>query len=156
MRLVLQRVTEARVMVNGCTVGSIQTGLLVLLGISKGDTQADADYLLKKILEVRIFPDDTGRMNRSVQEIGGAVLVVSQFTLVADCRRGRRPSFDQAAPPDQALALYNYFVAEARRSAVPVETGTFQASMKVYLVNDGPVTLVIDSTETASHRAADQ
>jgi D-aminoacyl-tRNA deacylase len=147
MRLVLQRVTEARVTVQECTVGSIQTGLLILLGVSKTDTRADADYLLKKVLDVRIFPDDAGRMNRNIQEIGGAILIVSQFTLLADCRRGRRPSFDRAAPPDRALDLYNYFVAEARRSALPVETGIFQASMKVFLVNDGPVTLVIESTE---------
>jgi D-tyrosyl-tRNA(Tyr) deacylase len=147
MRLVLQRVTEARVIVQECTVGSIQIGLVALLGVSRTDTRADADYLLKKVLEVRIFPDDAGRMNRNIQEIGGAILIVSQFTLLADCRRGRRPSFDRAAPPDQALALYNYFVSEARRSSVPVETGIFQASMKVSLVNDGPVTLVIDSAE---------
>jgi D-tyrosyl-tRNA(Tyr) deacylase len=147
MRLVLQRVSQASVMVRECTVGSIQTGLLVLLGVSKTDTPADADYLLRKTLELRIFPDDAGRMNRNVQEAGGAILIVSQFTLAADCRRGRRPSFDQAAPPDRALELYNYFVAEARRSSVPVETGIFQASMKVSLVNDGPVTLVIDSRE---------
>jgi D-tyrosyl-tRNA(Tyr) deacylase len=152
MRLVLQRVTEARVIVQECTVGSIQIGLVALLGVSRTDTRADADYLLKKVLEVRIFPDDAGRMNRNIQEIGGAILIVSQFTLLADCRRGRRPSFDRAAPPDQALALYNYFVSEAKRSAVPVETGIFQASMKVSLVNDGPVTLVMDSAEATGSR----
>ncbi|HTX38119.1 MAG TPA: D-aminoacyl-tRNA deacylase [Bryobacteraceae bacterium] len=145
MRLVLQRVAEARVNVRECTVGSIQSGLLVLLGISKNDTPADADYLLKKVLEVRIFPDDAGKMNRNLQEAGGAILIVSQFTLLANCHRGRRPSFDQAAPLEQALALYNYFVSAARRSGLPVETGVFQASMQVFLVNDGPVTLVIDS-----------
>jgi len=127
---------------------------LALLGISRNDTEVDADYLLKKLMEVRIFPDDAGRMNRNVREVGGAILLVSQFTLLADCRRGRRPSFDQAAPPEQALALYNYFVAEARRSQVPVETGVFQAEMKVFLVNDGPVTLVIDSRESADGPAA--
>jgi D-aminoacyl-tRNA deacylase len=152
MRLVLQRVSEARVIVQECTVGSIQTGLLVLLGIARNDTQADADYLLKKLLEIRIFPDEAGRMNRNVQEVGGAILIVSQFTLLAETRRGRRPSFDPAAPPDQALALYNYFVAEARRHPVPVETGVFQAEMKVMLVNEGPVTLIIDSTEAAGGR----
>jgi D-tyrosyl-tRNA(Tyr) deacylase len=152
MRLVLQRVTEARVIVQECTVGSIQIGLVALLGVSRTDTRADADYLLKKVLEVRIFPDDAGRMNRNIHEIGGAILIVSQFTLLADCRRGRRPSFDRAAPPDQALALYNYFVSEAKRSAVPVETGIFQASMKVSLVNDGPVTLVMDSAEATGSR----
>jgi len=153
MRLVLQRVTEARVIVQECTVGSIQIGLLALLGISRNDTEADADYLLKKLMEVRIFPDEAGKMNRNVREVGGAILLVSQFTLLADCRRGRRPSFDQAASPERALALYNYFVAEARRSQVPVETGVFQADMKVFLVNDGPVTLVIDSPESAEGRA---
>lgn len=126
-------------------MGMIQTGLLVLVGVSRTDTRADADYLLKKVLEIRIFPDDAGKMNRNVQEIGGGLLIVSQFTLMGDCRRGRRPSFDSAAPPEQAQLLYNYFVSEARRSTVPVETGVFQAHMKVSLVNDGPVTLVIDS-----------
>jgi D-tyrosyl-tRNA(Tyr) deacylase len=147
MRLVLQRVTQCHVIVDDCTVSSIQTGLLILVGIAKTDTRADADYLLKKILDVRIFPDDSGKMNRTVREIGGAILLVSQFTLVADCRRGRRPNFDQAAPADQALVLYDYLVAEARRSGVPVETGVFKAAMQVSLVNDGPVTLVIDSTD---------
>ncbi len=145
MRLVLQRVTQASVVVADCTVASIKAGLLILVGVAKTDTRADADYLLKKILDVRIFPDDSGKMNRTVREVGGAILLVSQFTLMADCRRGRRPSFDQAAPPDQALALYYYLVDEARRSGVPVETGVFQASMQVSLVNNGPVTLVIDS-----------
>jgi D-aminoacyl-tRNA deacylase len=151
MRLVLQRVTEAEVIVQECTVGSIAIGLLVLLGVGKNDTQADADYLVKKMLEVRIFPDDAGKMNRNVQEVGGAILIVSQFTLMASCRRGRRPSFDHAATPEQALALYNYFVEEARKSRLTVKTGVFQASMKVSLVNDGPVTLVIDSRETAGN-----
>jgi D-aminoacyl-tRNA deacylase len=152
MRLVLQRVKEARVIVDECTVGSIRTGVLILLGISKTDTRADADYLLKKVLDLRIFQDDQGKMNRNLQEIGGAILIVSQFTLMADCRRGRRPSFDRAAPPEQAIALYNYFVLQAKQSAIPVETGIFQASMQVSLVNDGPVTLVIDSTEAAGNR----
>jgi D-aminoacyl-tRNA deacylase len=147
MRVVLQRVTQAEVIVRDCTVASIQTGVLVLLGISRNDTHRDADYLLKKLLELRIFADADGKMNRNLVEIGGAILIVSQFTLLADCRRGRRPSFDRAAPPEQALEIYNYFVAEARRTGVPVETGIFQASMRVSLVNDGPVTLVIDSPE---------
>jgi len=149
MRAVLQRVTQASVIVQECTVGSIKAGLLVLIGVVRTDTQADADYLLKKILELRIFPDDAGKMNRNVQEINGAILLVSQFTLVADCRRGRRPSFDRAAPPEQAQSLYNYLVDRARLGPVPVETGVFQASMQVSLVNDGPVTLILDSAEPA-------
>jgi len=153
MRSVLQRVSEARVIVQECTVGSIQKGLLVLLGVSRTDTRADADYLVKKVLEVRIFADESGRMNRNVQEAGGAILVVSQFTLLADCRRGRRPSFDQAAPGELAVDLYDYFVAGIRRSALRVETGVFGASMQVSLVNDGPVTLILDSADAASNRA---
>jgi D-aminoacyl-tRNA deacylase len=147
MRLVLQRVSRAAVSVQGSTVGAIDSGLLVLLGVSTNDTSVDADYLLKKTLELRIFPDENGKMNRSLQETGGALLVVSQFTLMADCRRGRRPSFDRAAPPEKAMALYNYFVDQARAAGVPVETGIFQASMQVFLMNEGPVTLVIDSPE---------
>ena len=147
MRLVLQRVTRASVNVQDSTVGSIRTGIVVFLGISKSDTAADADYLVDKLLGLRIFPDDAGKMNRSVSEAGGALLIVSQFTLYADCRKGRRPSFDQAAPPEQAKALYNYFVESARRGPVPVETGVFQASMEVQIVNQGPVTIVIDSAD---------
>ena len=147
MRLVIQRVIEARVTVSNDTVGSIRKGLLVLLGISRADTTADADRLLEKLLTLRIFPDDAGKMNRNVAESGGALLIVSQFTLYGDCRKGRRPSFDQAAPPEQAQALYRYFVEAARRSPVPVETGVFQAMMQVHLVNDGPVTILIDSDD---------
>jgi D-aminoacyl-tRNA deacylase len=145
MRIVIQRVREARVIVNGSTAGSIPSGLLVFLGVCKQDTQADADYLIEKVLGLRIFPDEAGKMNRNVAEAGGALLVVSQFTLYADCRRGRRPSFDLAAPPEQALTLYNYFVEKARSGPVPVETGVFQAHMDVHLVNEGPVTIEIDS-----------
>jgi len=145
MRIVIQRVTEARIDVDDSTCGSIRTGLLVFLGISRHDTKGDADYLLDKTLGLRIFPDEAGKMNRNVEQAGGALLVVSQFTLYGDCRRGRRPSFDQAAPPGQALELYNYFVENARRGPVPVETGVFQAMMRVHLVNDGPVTILIDS-----------
>jgi D-tyrosyl-tRNA(Tyr) deacylase len=115
--------------------------------MSRSDTEADADYLLDKLLGLRIFPDEAGKMNRNVQEAGGALLVISQFTLYADTRRGRRPSFDQAAPPAQALDLYNYFVDSAKRGPVPVETGVFQAMMEVHLVNQGPVTIVIDSAD---------
>src|SRR5579871_586438 len=147
MRLVLQRVTEASVVVEQSVVGSIHTELLVFLGISKSDTPADADYLLDKLLGIRIFPDDAGKMNRSIQEAGGSLLIISQFTLYGDCRKGRRPSFDQAAPPDQAKALYNYFVESAVRGPVPVQTGVFQAAMQVHIVNQGPVTILIDSAD---------
>jgi D-tyrosyl-tRNA(Tyr) deacylase len=129
------------------TVGSIHTGVVVFLGIAKPDATADADYLLDKLLGLRIFPDDAGKMNRDVLEAGGALLIVSQFTLYADCRKGRRPGFDQAAPPERAKALYNYFVESARRGPVPVETGVFQATMEVHIVNHGPVTIVIDSAD---------
>ena len=147
MRLVIQRVKEARVTVNHVAAGSIETGLLVFLGVSRTDTIEDADYLTGKLLGLRIFPDEDGKMNRNVQEAGGSLLIVSQFTLYGDCRKGRRPSFDQAAPPDQAQDLYNYFVESAKRGPVPVETGVFQAMMQVHIVNDGPVTILIDSAE---------
>ena len=149
MRLVIQRVTEARVTADNGTKGSIRTGLLVFLGVSRTDTVEDADYLTGKLLGLRIFPDEDGKMNRNVQEAGGSLLIVSQFTLYGDCRKGRRPSFDQAAPPDQAQDLYNYFVESAKRGPVPVETGVFQAMMQVHIVNDGPVTILIDSAERA-------
>jgi len=135
--------------VNNGATGSIRTGLLVFLGVSRTDTVEDADYLTGKLLGLRIFPDEDGKMNRNVQEAGGSLLIVSQFTLYGDCRKGRRPSFDQAAPPDQAQVLYNYFVESAKRGQVPVETGVFQAMMEVYIVNDGPVTILIDSAERA-------
>jgi D-aminoacyl-tRNA deacylase len=147
MKVVLQRVKEARVEVNHLTFGSIGVGLLVLLGISKEDAEADAEYLRDKILGLRIFPDAQGKMNRNIQEAGGALLIVSQFTLYGDCRRGRRPGFDRAAPPAQAEALYNYFVNLIRTGPVPVQTGVFQAHMDVHLVNEGPVTILIDSAE---------
>lgn len=149
MRLVIQRVREASVLVDESTTGSIRKGLLVLIGISKSDTAADADYLVEKLIGLRIFPDEEGKMNRSVQEAGGGLLLISQFTLYGDCRRGRRPSFDQAAPPEQAQALYDHFVARAREGPVPVETGIFQASMMVHLVNEGPVTILMDSEDRA-------
>ena len=147
MRLVIQRVREARVTVNDGVTGSIRAGLLVFLGVSRTDTVEDADYLTGKLLGLRIFPDEEGKMNRNVQEADGSLLIVSQFTLYGDCRKGRRPSFDQAAPPDQAQDLYNYFVESAKRGPVPVETGVFQAIMQVHIVNDGPVTILIDSAE---------
>jgi D-tyrosyl-tRNA(Tyr) deacylase len=145
MRILIQRVSQARVVVSDSTVGAIRTGLLVFLGVAKSDATADADYLIDKLLGLRIFPDEAGKMNRNVSQAGGALLIVSQFTLYADCRKGRRPSFDQAAPPEAALSLYNYFVDSAKKGPVPVETGVFQASMEVHLVNDGPVTIQIDS-----------
>jgi D-tyrosyl-tRNA(Tyr) deacylase len=147
MRVVIQRVKEARVEVAGQATGAIGRGLLVLLGIAKTDTNKDVEYLVQKVLQLRIFPDTDGKMNRNVEEAGGSLFIVSQFTLYGDCRRGRRPSFDLAAPPQQAAVLYDYFVSVARSSAVPVETGIFQASMQVHLVNDGPVTLICDSIE---------
>ncbi|MGA3259262.1 MAG: D-aminoacyl-tRNA deacylase [Bryobacteraceae bacterium] len=150
MRALIQRVTEAKVSVDESTIGSIRKGLLAFVGISRTDTTLDADYVLGKVLGLRIFPDDDGKMNRNVEEAGGALLVVSQFTLYGDCRKGRRPSFDNAAPPEQALALYNYLVESARRGPVRVETGVFQAHMQVHLINDGPVTIWIESERTPS------
>ena len=147
MRLVIQRVNEASVTIEDSTQGSIRTGLVVLIGVAKTDTQEDALYLSDKVLGLRIFPDDSGKMNLNIAEAGGSLLVISQFTLYGDCRRGRRPSFDEAAPPQQALALYDYFVQILRRGPVPVETGVFQAMMEVHLVNHGPVTILIDSAE---------
>jgi D-tyrosyl-tRNA(Tyr) deacylase len=149
MRLVIQRVTEARVTVSNSTTGSIRTGLLVFLGVSRTDTVEDADYLTGKLLGLRIFPDADGKMNRNLQEAGGSLLIVSQFTLYGDCRKGRRPNFDRAAPPEQAQDLYNYFVESAKRGPVPVETGVFQAMMQVHIVNDGPATILMDSAERA-------
>jgi D-tyrosyl-tRNA(Tyr) deacylase len=147
MRVVIQRVSGATVMAHGLVIGAIGPGLLVFVGISRNDTVEDAAYLIDKVLSLRIFRDDEGKMNRNVQESGGSVLLVSQFTLYADCRKGRRPSFDQAAPPAEARALYDHFVDVARRSSVPVQTGEFQAMMEVHLVNDGPVTILIDSAD---------
>jgi len=148
VRVVIQRVKEAHVDVAGVTVGSIQTGLLVLVGVTSSDTREDAEYLADKIVQLRIFPDDLKRMNRSIHETGGQLLVISQFTLYGDCRKGRRPSFDAAAPPEQAKNLYDYFVERLRLSNTLVETGVFQAEMEVYLVNDGPVTFVLDSNKS--------
>jgi D-tyrosyl-tRNA(Tyr) deacylase len=145
MRVIIQRVSEARVEVDGQVTGSIGPGLVVLLGIAKGDTEKQADYLVEKLADLRVFNDQDGKMNRSLRETGGSLLIVSQFTLYGDCRKGRRPSFDMAAAPEHARELYGYFVSAARSRNLPVATGVFQASMSVYLVNEGPVTLLIDS-----------
>lgn len=145
MRVLIQRVKEARVEVEGRVTGAIGTGLLVLLAVARSDNSADADYLVDRITGLRVFPDENGKMNRSVVEACGSVLIVSNFTLYGDCRRGRRPGFDLAAGPEQAKRLYDYFIEKMRASAVPVETGVFQACMAVHLVNDGPVTLSCDS-----------
>ena len=145
MRAVLQRVRQARVEVEGQVVGSIGRGLVVLLGIARTDTPADADYLAEKILGLRIFPDEEGKMNRGLTDIGGSLLVISQFTLYGDTRKGRRPSFDQAAPPEQARGLYDYFLEVVRSRAVPCQAGIFQAMMDVHLINEGPVTIICES-----------
>jgi D-tyrosyl-tRNA(Tyr) deacylase len=145
MRAVVQRVQEARVEVDGRTVGMIGRGLLVLLGIERSDGDKDADYLASKIIHLRIFEDSDHKFNLSLADIRGEALVVSQFTLLADCRKGRRPSFDAAAAPDQARRLYEYFIGALRKTALAIASGEFQASMKVHLVNDGPVTVLLDS-----------
>jgi D-tyrosyl-tRNA(Tyr) deacylase len=145
MRACVQRVSQAAVVVEGETVGQIGHGLLVLLGVSHGDTSDDASYLADKIVELRIFLDDAGKMNRSLAESGGAMLVVSQFTLYGDCRKGRRPSFIDAASPEKGEQLYQEFVAVVRGRGVEVATGRFRAHMQVSLVNDGPVTMLLDS-----------
>ena len=145
MRAVVQRVTASEVCVHDQTVGRIGRGLLVLLGISRSDEKKDADYLADKITHLRIFEDDAGKMNRSLIETGGEVMVVSQFTLLGDCRKGRRPSFVEAAPPERAEKLYEYFVDKLKSQGTPVATGRFQAMMAVSLVNDGPVTLILES-----------
>ena len=132
----------------GRVTGMIGAGLLVLLGIAKTDSNQDADYLVDKVLGLRIFSDDSGKMNRSVRDVNGGLLIVSNFTLYGDCTKGRRPSFDLAADPEKASALYQYFVNRARAAPITVETGIFRASMSVYLVNDGPVTLSCDSAHS--------
>jgi D-tyrosyl-tRNA(Tyr) deacylase len=148
MRAVVQRVSKASVTVEKRITGEIGPGLLVLLGVAQNDTEADADYLADKIAGLRIFEDEDDKMNRSVVDIGGAVLAVSQFTLYGDVRRGKRPSFDGAARPDEAKKLYDYFVAKIRAGGLQCETGVFQAMMEVELVNSGPVTILLDSAKT--------
>jgi D-tyrosyl-tRNA(Tyr) deacylase len=148
MRAVAQRVKEARVVVSGEKVAEIGRGLLVLGGVDDADTEEDAKWLAEKVVELRVFEDEEGRLNRSLLETGGAALVVSQFTLLGDCRKGRRPSFSRAAGPERAQALYLHFVELVRARGVPVATGRFQALMEVGLVNEGPVTLLLDSKKT--------
>lgn len=145
MRVVLQRVSRASVRVDGQIVGAIDRGLLVLVGIEAGDAAQDIAFIATKIREVRIFPDEAGKMNLSVQDAGGAVLVVSQFTLMGDVRKGRRPAFDAAEAPDKAKVTYESLLADLRQSGLRVEAGVFQAHMDVELVNDGPVTILVDS-----------
>ncbi len=147
MRAVVQRVSRAKVTVNGLVAGEIGPGLLVLLGIGKGDSQAQADYLADKVAGLRIFEDENGKMNRSVMDAGGAILAISQFTLYGDVRRGKRPSFDDAAPPQQARELYEYFIQRLRAAGLRCETGRFQEMMSVELINEGPVTILLDSAK---------
>jgi D-tyrosyl-tRNA(Tyr) deacylase len=145
MRAVVQRVSSASVKVDDAVIGEIAKGLLVLLGIAQGDSPAQADWLAEKLVGLRIFEDDAGKMNRSLDEVGGAMLVVSQFTLYGDCRKGRRPSFVEAAPPEEAVPLYEAFIRAVQSLGVTVATGRFGAMMRVTLVNEGPVTLIVDT-----------
>lgn len=148
MRAVVQRVSRAKVTVNDWTAGEIGLGLLVLLGVKQTDSETDAIYLAAKITGLRIFEDSDGKMNRSVLDVGGSVLAVSQFTLYGDVRRGKRPSFDRAAPPDPARRWYEFFVARVRAAGVRCETGRFQEMMQVEMVNEGPVTILLDSNKS--------
>ena len=145
MVAVLQRASEGKVTVEGRVTGEIGTGLVILLGVMKGDTETDADFLADKAAGFRIFGDENGKMNLSIRDVGGAALVISQFTLGGDWRKGRRPGFDKAAPPEEGKRLYEYFCEQLRKLEVPVETGEFGAMMDVSLVNQGPVTFVMDS-----------
>ena len=145
MRIVVQRVSRAELSIDKILKCSIGAGLLLLVGVGKTDTQADTDYLAGKIAGLRIFPDETGRMNKSIEDVKGELLIVSNFTLYGDTRKGKRPSFDLAASPEEARPLYDYFVACMRQTGIPVQTGVFQAHMDVLLVNDGPVTLICES-----------
>jgi D-tyrosyl-tRNA(Tyr) deacylase len=150
MRACVQRVTEAAVVVGDETVGRIERGLLVLLGVAIGDTAEDVAYLAEKLATLRIFEDEAGKMNLALADVGGAMLVVSQFTLLGDCRKGKRPSFTDAASPELAVSLYEEFCDDVRRRGIPVATGRFRANMQVSLVNDGPVTLIVESRRSAS------
>ena len=146
MKAVIQRVKEARVRVEGRTIGEIGPGVLVLLGVEIGDTLAQADWMAEKIVNLRIFPDQAGKMNLALTEVKGELLAVSQFTLAGNCAKGRRPSFDTAADPEEANRLYAYFMGKVWELGVPVQSGIFQADMEVALVNDGPVTFILEST----------
>jgi len=145
MKAVVQRVSEARVEVDGAVVGAVGRGLLVLVGVAQGDTEQDAAWLARKIVELRIFEDAAGKMNLALADVGGSLLAVSQFTLLGECSKGRRPSFTGAAAPDEGKRLYEYFVEQVRQTGTPVATGIFQADMQVHLVNDGPVTFILES-----------
>jgi D-aminoacyl-tRNA deacylase len=163
LKAVLQRVSAASVTVDGRLIGAIdQTrgsgrarGLMILLGVAEGDSDRDAAYLAQKVVDLRIFPDDQGKMNKSLLEIGGSALIVSQFTLLADWRKGRRPGFTRAAAPAEGKRLYLYFVEEVKRLGVPVQTGEFGADMEVSLVNDGPVTLILENQFAVENKAAE-
>jgi D-tyrosyl-tRNA(Tyr) deacylase len=144
MKTIIQRVTSASVAVEGKTVGAIGQGLLILLGVEKGDSESKADWLAEKIAGLRIFADNEGKMNLSVQDINGSLLIVSQFTLAGNCTKGKRPSFDTAAPPSEGRRLYDYFVEAVKRTGLPAETGIFRADMQVSLTNDGPVTFILE------------
>lgn len=154
MRAVIQLVSQASVTVEQTIVGAIGHGLVVLLGVTTSDSDQDVKYLAEKISGLRIFPDQQALMNRSLQEVGGAMLVVSQFTLYGDCRKGRRPSFNQAAPPDQAKRLYHSFIERIKGLGIPVACGQFQAMMEVSLVNQGPVTILLDSAKPITATAS--
>lgn len=145
LKLVLQRVSEASVTIEGEVVGAIDRGFVVLVGVGRGDTKEIVERLVEKTLQLRVFADGDGKMNLSVKDVSGSLLLISQFTLYADCRKGRRPAFTDAAPPAEAKMLYEYFVERCRESGVVVQTGVFAADMKVSLVNDGPVTILLDS-----------
>lgn len=143
MRIVIQRVSRAEIFIENVLIASIGAGLLLLVGIGRGDTRPDADTLSAKIAGLRIFPDEQGKMNLSARNVSGAILIVSNFTLYGDTTKGKRPSFDSAAPPEQAKPLYDYFVEKMKQTGIPIQTGVFQAHMEVKLVNDGPVTLIL-------------
>ena len=145
MRAVIQRVSESSVRVDGKVVGEIGKGIMVLLGVEEGDTEKEAQYIADKVIGLRIFEDEEGKMNHSLQEVGGELLAISQFTLLGDARKGRRPSYSNAARPEEANRLYEYFVEKVKATGTKVEKGVFQADMKVSLVNDGPVTILLDS-----------
>ena len=147
MKAVIQRVTEAQVQIEGKVVGKIDQGFMILLGIHAKDTKEDVDYLVRKISKLRVFEDDQGKMNLSLQEIGGSILSISQFTLYADTKKGNRPSFTEAARPETAISLYEMFNKQLKEIGIPTETGEFGADMKVTLTNDGPVTIIIDTND---------